>query len=88
MLGLVIIFVFASTLLPLSTYLQSNLYNKKLELHASEAALNGARLVQLYGVTSGEIIIQKIAYDWHYKDGEICVDFNNTKERRQKCIGL
>ncbi|WP_342472595.1 hypothetical protein MHH70_03820 [Metasolibacillus sp. FSL H7-0170] len=70
------------------THLQGNLTNKKTELHASEVALNGARIVQLYGITSGEMTIQKILYAWHYSAGEICVDFDNVKGRRQKCVGL
>ncbi|MCT6922644.1 type II secretion system protein [Metasolibacillus sp.] len=88
LVGLVIIFFLAGTLLPLSSHLQSSLYNQKLELHASEVALNGARAVQLYHLTSGEMTIQNVTYDWHYTDGEICVDFHNTKEKRQKCIGF
>lgn len=88
MVGLVIIFFLASTLLPLSTYLQGNLYNKKLELHASEVALNGARALQLHQMTSGEMTIQNVTYDWYYSAGEICVDFHNIKEKRRKCIGL
>ena len=74
------------TILPLFYHLQTTLHNKKLDLHASEIALNGAKMVELYGVTEGVATIQQVEYIWAYSFGEICVSFRNLQEERMKCI--
>lgn len=74
------------TLLPLYSHLQTTLHNKKLELHASEIALNGAKIVESYGLTEGVATIQQVEYKWVYSFGEICVSFRNLQEERMKCI--
>lgn len=85
-LSVAILMCIGGTLLPLYNQLQTTLLNKKLDLHASEIALNGARLVELYGVTEGVATIQQVEYKWAYNWGEICVSFQNLNEERIKCI--
>ncbi|MEO4052401.1 hypothetical protein [Solibacillus sp. CAU 1738] len=88
LLSIVIIICICGTLLPFSYHLQRTTINKELELHASEVALNGVRIVQLYGITGGVINIQQVEYKWNYTLGEICVSFNNLNEERVKCVSI
>ncbi|WP_332646727.1 type II secretion system protein [Lysinibacillus sp. 54212] len=86
MLSLVILFILTVTLLPMASKLQHHLYNKKLELHASEAAYNAAQKIKLSQIGSGSFTIEDKLYIWNYDGSKICVRYSNLKGPKEKCI--
>ncbi|MEG0260322.1 MAG: type II secretion system protein [Lysinibacillus sp.] len=86
LLSLVIVMVLCGTVLPISHIMKTTLHNKKLEMHATEAAYEGAKNIQGTGLHSGVQIIDGVQYEWQFDGHTICVQFQNTQERRQKCI--
>ena len=85
-LAVVILFLITASLIPFTYQLRTTLQNKKLEMHASEVALNGALQMQYYGTSSGQEIIEQTIYQWVYQSGTICVQFQNSTKELEKCI--
>lgn len=85
-LGVAILSLISFTLLPLLHQLQGNVYHKKLAAHASGVALQGVQLVQFYGQTSGQILIDSKPYNWQYHQGEICVEYEALGQVKKTCI--
>lgn len=85
-LAVVILFLLTSALIPMTHQLRTTLHNKKLEVHASEVALNGALVAQQYGEQAGAQFIDDVVYTWSYDRGVICIRFENIHEERQKCV--
>ena len=64
LLTVAIILVITGSLIPLSYQLKSTLYNQKLELHASEAALDAAKLIKAQSKHFGAQTIEQNEYQW------------------------
>ncbi|WP_052130292.1 hypothetical protein [Ureibacillus sinduriensis] len=86
LLTVVIVLVITGTLVPLTYQMKAALYNKKLELYASETALEAAKLVKSQIAFSGINSIEQNDYQWTYDGVQICVQFNNLNGERMKCI--
>ncbi|MFC7684727.1 hypothetical protein [Ureibacillus sp. GCM10028918] len=86
LLTVVIVLVITGSLIPLTYQLKTTLYNQKLELHASETALEAAKLIKSQTVFSGTKSIDQNEYQWTYDGEQICVQFNNLSGERVKCI--
>ena len=83
-LAVVIVFLITASLIPFTYQLRTTLQNKKLEMHASEVALNGALQMQYYGSSSGQEMIEQTIYHWVYQSGTICVQFQNSTKDLEK----
>lgn len=86
LLTLVIVLIITGSLVPLTYQLKATLHNQKLELHASEAALEAAKIINASSLFSGTFSIEQNEYDWTYDGEEICVQFQNLSGERVKCI--
>ena len=86
LLTVVILFTICGTLIPLSYHMKSTLYNQKLELHASETALEAAKRISVERVSKGTNRIEKVDYNWSYDGTQLCVQFTNLNGTREKCI--
>ncbi|RUL56959.1 hypothetical protein [Lysinibacillus antri] len=86
LLTLVILFTIASTLIPLSYRMYSTLYNKQLELYASETAYEAAKVILHENHFSGVNTIDHNQFNWDYDGEKICVEFKNLNGERKKCI--
>lgn len=86
LLSISILFVITGSLIPLSYQLKSTLYNKKLELHASETALEAAKRIRYQNESIGVKIIDNVEYVWHFDGQQICIEFTNLNGERKKCI--
>ena len=86
LLTLAIILVITGSLIPLSYQLKSTLYNQKLELYASETALEAAKQIKAQLRFSGVKTIEKNEYQWTYDGEQICVQFQNLSGEQVKCI--
>lgn len=86
LLTVVILFTIASTIIPISSHFKTNLYDKKLELHASEVAYEAVKMVLHDQRLSGIKEIDQVKYYWSFDGQQICVEFNNSKEVKTKCI--
>lgn len=86
LLTIVIIFTIVGTLIPVSYQLKSTLYNKLLELHASQIAFEAAKMVLNNRTSSGTKTVDQVEYYWDFDGTKICVEFNNLDEVRNKCI--
>ena len=87
LLTVVILFTIASSLIPVSYRLKTTLYNKKLELYASEVAHEGIKQFLHTSVTSGVAQIDEVNFYWNYDGKSICVDYTNINQKEQrKCI--
>lgn len=84
--AITLIFFIAAYLLPQFPKLEKAAFLQRLEMYASEVALNGAKLVRDYGITKGQFEIDQIMYDWHYNAGEICVTYTFEKEMYKRCV--
>ncbi|MEK9198661.1 hypothetical protein ACH0B5_07480 [Ureibacillus sp. 179-F W5.1 NHS] len=87
LLTAVILFILAGTLIPFTYHLKETLYNQKLELHASETALEVAKRLQTESLKSGKKTIEQIDYHWTYDGQKICVTYRNGDDEKIKCIG-
>ncbi|MFP3918759.1 hypothetical protein U5N28_13235 [Lysinibacillus telephonicus] len=86
LLSISILFIIAGLLIPLSHNMKSLLYNKKLELHASETAYEAAKIIHNDYKTSGVNVIDDVEYYWFYDGRKICIEFKNLSGERKKCI--
>ena len=86
LLTLAIILVITGSLIPLSYQLKTTLYNQKLELHASEAALDAARQIKAQSKHTGAQTIEQNEYQWTYDGEHICVQYQNLSGEQVKCI--
>ena len=84
-LAVVILFTVVSLLLPLYAEMERQLYEAYLDVHVTEAALNGARLYR-QGVTAGQFIIEGETYTWHANARQICVQYEWLAEVKQRCV--
>lgn len=84
--AITLIFFIAAYLLPQFPKLEQAALMQRLEMYASEVALNGARQVRDYGITNGEFEIDQIVYHWQYNTGEICVSYTFEKELFERCV--
>lgn len=75
-----------TSVLPIVNYLKHSLYNKTLELHASEVAYEALKIVQTKGEFVGKKQIENTEYVWEFDGETICVKFQNLDEERRKCI--
>ncbi|MFJ8236983.1 hypothetical protein ACIQ34_14845 [Ureibacillus sp. NPDC094379] len=86
LLTLVILLTVFCSLIPLSYQMLSTLNNEKLELHASEVGNQAAKMVINASIYSGSETIEGIKYDWKYDGTQICIQYINLDEEREKCI--
>lgn len=86
LISMVILLMVASTLIPLTYYMKSNLYNQKTELHASETALQAAKLLQSQPLPGGVMLVEQNEYEWTYDGNQICVHFSNLLGEQTRCV--
>jgi len=86
LLTLVILLTVFISLIPLSYQMLSTLNSEKLELHASEVGYQAAKIVLNATVFSGSETIEGVKYDWNYDGTQICIQYINLDEVREKCI--
>lgn len=86
LLTLVILLTVFISLIPLSYQMLSTLNNEKLELHASEVGFQAAKIVLNTTIFSGSETIEGVKYDWNYDGTQICIEYINLDEVREKCI--
>lgn len=85
-LSVFILMVLFGSLIPFSYHLKTSILYKKLDYHASEVALEAAKIVKDVGQTKGTKIIDHVQYDWEYNGGEICVTYRKIDVTERKCI--
>jgi len=86
LLSVVIVIVITGSLIPLTYQLKANMHNQRLELHASETALEAAKMIKDQSLFSGTIAIEQNEYHWVYDGKTICVKFKNLNGEQLKCI--
>mgnify|MGYP006897807364 FL=1 len=70
------------TLLPLFYRLETSLYEKKLSMHAAEAALYAAGNIKKFKKYEGQIMIDDITYFWEGDEQQICVVYTSIQEEK------
>lgn|SRR5690606_1996040 len=85
LLTLAVVMVLLS-FLPLVFQMKQTLYIKKLNLHASEVALEGLNIAISQGRSEGSSIIDEVDYHWIFDGETICVRFQILHEVRTKCV--
>ncbi|WP_339280153.1 hypothetical protein [Lysinibacillus sp. FSL P2-0066] len=85
-LGVGILMILCTSLIPITYTMKTNLANKKMELVAAETAYEGLKQYLAIQVTEGTRTIEQIAYHWIVDEQQVCVEFQNLQEPRQKCI--
>lgn len=87
LLTVVILFTIVSSFVPLSYRLKTTLYDQKLDLHASEVALEGVKQYIHRSKSSGVKQIEDVDFYWNVEEGRICVNYlNKNQKERKKCI--
>ncbi|MDN4493316.1 hypothetical protein [Ureibacillus aquaedulcis] len=86
LLTVVIVLIISGSLIPLTYQLKTTLHNEKVELHASQTALEAAKLIKSRSLSSGTKSIEHNEYQWRYDGEQICVQFNNLSGEQVKCI--
>ncbi len=86
LLSIFVLFIITGSLIPLSYQMKNTLYNKKLELHASETAYEAAKMIKKHNEWTGVNVIENVKYDWDFDGKQICIKFNNLNGERKKCI--
>jgi len=85
-LGVGILMILCTSLIPITYTMKTNLANKKMELVAAETAYEGLKQYLAIQVTEGTRTIEQVAYHWIVDEQQVCVEFQNLQEPRQKCI--
>ncbi|WP_146548328.1 hypothetical protein [Rummeliibacillus suwonensis] len=85
LLTLVIIILIFGTLLPFFYRLETSLYEKKLSLHAAEAALYAAGNIKKFKKYEGQITIDQVTYSWEGDDQTICIRYLGIQEE-ELCV--
>lgn len=85
-LSIFILLILFGTLIPFSYHLKTTAIYKKLDYHASEVALEAAKIVKNTGQKKGSKIIDQVHYHWEYNGGEICVAYQKFNVTERKCI--
>ncbi|EFI67280.1 hypothetical protein BFZC1_16914 [Lysinibacillus fusiformis ZC1] len=85
-LGVGILMLLCTSLIPITYTMKTNLANKKMELIAAETAYEGLKQYHAIQVTEGSRIIEQVAYHWKVDEQQVCVQFQNLLVSRQKCI--
>lgn len=85
-LCLFIFFIIVGSIIPLSYRLKETLLDQKLKYHASEVALDAAKIIKTTGQTKGGKTIDQVQYDWYYTGDEICVSYKKINVTEKKCI--
>ncbi|MFJ7933740.1 hypothetical protein [Sporosarcina sp. NPDC096371] len=85
-LTLVIVMVVFGTLLPFATVITSKLQMKKMQMYATETALQGAIYFQAYGLTEGTRQVDEVAYNWTVEGHSVCVQYRVVDEDIKKCV--
>ncbi len=78
--------ILCTSLIPITYTMKTNLANKKMELVAAETAYEGLKQYLAIQVTEGTRTIEQVAYHWIVDEQQVCVEFQNLQEPRQKCI--
>ena len=86
LLAVIILFFLTFTIVPLTSHMKQQVVNQKVQTHAAEVAFNGALLFSRYGESAGVIIIDDVSYNWIVDATNICVTFEQEKEKNQLCI--
>jgi hypothetical protein len=82
LLTLVIIILIFGTLLPFFYRLETSLYEKKLSMHAAEAALFAAGNIKKLKKYEGQITIDKVTYFWEGDENLICIRYAGIQEEK------
>ena len=69
-------------MLPLFYRLETSLYEKKLSMHAAEAALYAAGNIKKCKEYEGQIMIDDITYFWEGDEQQICVVYTSIQEEK------
>jgi len=85
-LALAIVMLICLSILPYASFLSTEVIYAKQMLHASEVALIGTSFVAKEDREAGHHVIDSVTYYWHYKPGEICVDFKSVKGDELYCV--
>lgn len=85
LLTLVIIILIFGTLLPFFYRLEASLYEKKLSLHAAEAALFAAGHIKKFQKYEGQITIDQVTYFWKGDERTICIRYSGIQEE-ELCV--
>ena len=86
-LTLMIVMVIFGTLLPFASGITFKLQMKKMQMYASETALQGAINFQAYGLIEGSRLVDGVAYDWAIEGQSVCVVYRIVDEDIRKCVG-
>ena len=86
LLTIVIVMIITGSLAPLTYHLKATLHTQKLQLHASETALEAAKMIKAHAISSGTNSIEQKEYHWTYDGEEICVRYNTENGEQVKCI--
>ncbi|WP_397539278.1 hypothetical protein [Rummeliibacillus pycnus] len=80
LLTLVILILIFGTLLPFYYHLETSLYQKKLSLHAAEAALYAAGNIKKLQKYEGQITIDGVTYYWEGDEFQICIQYSGIQK--------
>ena len=85
-LAVAILFTIIGIIVPIQTSLQRTLQFEMLQVHVTEAAMNGALMYKYYQETSGDFRINGQSFYWTYNEGEVCVHYEWDGEVSVRCI--
>ncbi|MBE1553761.1 hypothetical protein [Sporosarcina limicola] len=85
-LTLTVVLLIFGTLLPLASTMTLKLQLKKSEMHATEAALQGAILYSAYGLVGGIRHVNGMDYDWTVEGNSICVTYKVVEKVTRRCV--
>ncbi|SER80960.1 competence type IV pilus minor pilin ComGE [Psychrobacillus sp. OK032] len=85
-LALSIIFIIASTLLPLLNNMQVQLEEKKRKYHASVVMHEATKKYITENSWNGSMDIERVTYTYEINNHEICVYFEGMREEKSNCV--
>lgn len=85
-LVLAILLVIGLSMIPIVSFLKTEVHYAKQLVHASEVAYIGVSIVKFEQAVSGTHEIDHVVYEWVYDSNEICVEFESVKGEENYCI--
>lgn len=87
-LSLGVIFLIASTLLPLLSNMTVQLEDKKRKYHSSLVVQEATKMYISTGTVSGTMKIDELDYSFIVQMDEICVRYEGMREEKNTCVSI
>ncbi|WP_391201831.1 hypothetical protein [Psychrobacillus sp. L4] len=86
--SLSVIFLIATTLLPLLSNMATQLEEKRRKYHSSIVMHEGIKMHIAENILSGKMQMDNLLYTFEIDDEQICVNYEGMREEKYNCLSI